>query len=75
MTAPVGGVFRSLRGFNYRLSVGADTVSNVGTGIRLTLAHRAEPSLHAGDPLLVGAAAPHRHSDGEDVHQHQRGQA
>ena len=36
MTAPTGGVFRSLRGFNYRVWVGGAFVSNVGTWVQRT---------------------------------------
>src|SRR6202012_2574418 len=36
MKAPVSGVFRSLRGFNYRVWVGGAFVSNVGTWVQRT---------------------------------------
>ena len=36
MTVPFGGVFRSLRGFNYRVWVGGAFVSNVGTWMQRT---------------------------------------
>jgi MFS family permease len=36
MTAPVAGVFRSLRGFNYRVWVGGAFVSNIGTWVQRT---------------------------------------
>lgn len=36
MTAPVAGVFRSLRGFNYRVWTGGAFVSNVGTWVQRT---------------------------------------
>ena len=36
MKAPVAGVFRSLRGFNYRVWVGGAFVSNVGTWVQRT---------------------------------------
>ena len=36
MTAPFKGVFRSLRGFNYRVWVGGAFVSNVGTWVQRT---------------------------------------
>ncbi len=36
MTAPLGDVFRSLRGFNYRIWVGGAFVSNIGTWVQRT---------------------------------------
>jgi MFS family permease len=36
MKAPVSGVFRSLRGFNYRVWASGAFVSNVGTGVQRT---------------------------------------
>ena len=36
MTAPFAGVFRSLRGFNYRVWVGGAFVSNIGTWVQRT---------------------------------------
>jgi MFS family permease len=36
MTAPFAGVFRSLRGFNYRVWVGGAFISNVGTWVQRT---------------------------------------
>jgi MFS family permease len=36
MTAPFGGTFRSLRGFNYRVWAGGAFVSNIGTWVQRT---------------------------------------
>ena len=36
MRAPLSGVFRSLRGFNYRMWVGGAFVSNIGTWVQRT---------------------------------------
>ena len=36
MTVPLGGVFRSLKGFNYRVWAGGAFVSNVGTWVQRT---------------------------------------
>jgi hypothetical protein len=48
MKAPFAGVFRSLRGFNYRAWVAGALVSNVGTWVQRTaqdwLVHPAYPS-------------------------------